>query len=170
MPMPYLEPRIGSGRVIHLDTIAEILDKLVPAFNTLQREFDALQPLLQPAPADVPDARLLAVDKRREIAERQLAAAQQEVAMLAGTVRDLRAQLADVNATAGRLAYTIADMERDVAQRAEQAEAQKAEHRRKWEAIPWDAIDAVIGKEAYNPNRVAIMQWFVKYAPAMQQD
>ena len=158
-----------------------------------------LAPLLQPAPADVPDApveaeritalehdiddvckerdwfmaqlheakqaqptdsRLLAADKKRALAEvrqaneqltakvaeaqktaqgwefqwktersnsdfwkqraatyeHQLADARQEVAMLVGTVQDLRAQLADANATAGRLACTIACMEQESAQ------------------------------------------------------
>ena len=117
MPLPDNMSRLTGERSIRLDTIAEILDRLVPAFNALQREFDEHVALLQPAPADVPtDARLLAVDKRREVAERALADARQEVAMLAGTVQDLRAQLADANATAGRLAYTIAGMEQESAQ------------------------------------------------------
>lgn len=96
MPMPYLEPRIGSGRVIHLDTIAEILDKLVPAFNTLQREFDEHVALLQPA-ADTPThADLLAA----------IAAYQREIA-------NLRMELDDANAQCGSLAADLAAMTAD---------------------------------------------------------
>ena len=131
---------------------------------------ELLRPLLQPAPADTAGfaqwvangmaqhtaARLLAADKRREVAERQLAEAQQEIAalredkfkhaaMLGAVMRqrdEYRAQ-----ADAARQAATVA------AQRADAAEA-------KWAAIPWEDItcwvysDSEAGKWL-NANRPA---------------
>ena len=61
------------------------MDKLGGAVDithcvTLPELAELLRPLLQPAPAT--DARLLAVDKKREVAERALADAQQEIEAL----------------------------------------------------------------------------------------
>ena len=157
MPMPYLEPRIGSGRVIHLDTIAEILDKLVPAFNTLQREFDEHVALLQPA-ADTPThADLLAA----------IAAYQREIA-------NLRMELDDANAQCGSLAADLAamttyraqaDAQRqaatEAAQRADAAEA-------RWAAIPWRSIDIVLGHHVFTSAGAKVAAWYDANRPTAQ--
>jgi hypothetical protein len=101
------------------------------------------------------DARLLAADKRREIAERQLDDARQANAQLAVQVAAYRAQ-----ADAARQAAT------EAAQRADAAEAQNAEHRRKWEAIPWKAINVFAEPRIYqNSDAWELYRWMNGNAP-----
>jgi hypothetical protein len=102
------------------------------------------------------DARLLAVDKRREIAERQLDEARQANAQLTAQVATYRAQADEQRQAAV-----------EAAQRADAAEAQNAEHRRTWNTIPWADLESVLNVVQHEiPD--ALLVWRAANSPFWQ--
>ena len=101
------------------------------------------------------DARLLAADKRREVAERQLADARQEIEQL----REDKLKHAAVLGAVMR--------QRD------ELRTERDEYRSKWQAIPWGGIERVVGVLRYGypiivppePERLLIA-WYDANRPA----